>query len=80
MACSRCTVDNAYVGYYEILLEKIERFSDVSAYGITVCPTLMYIKLSTLTFRSSGNCCLHFSKKVLTSSPFLHYVEAGTSE
>lgn len=40
------------------------------------CPslTLTYIKLSTLTLRSSGNCCRHFSKNVLISSPFLHCV------
>lgn len=37
--------------------------------------TLMYIMLSTLIPRSSGNCCRHFSKKVLIESPFLHYRE-----
>lgn len=36
---------------------------------------LMYIRLSTEMPRSSGNCCLHFSKKLAISSPFLHWAE-----
>src|SRR5258708_20917758 len=32
----------------------------------------MYMRLSTLTPRSSGICCLHLSRKVAISSPFLH--------
>ena len=34
--------------------------------------TFTYMRLSTLTPRSSGNCCLHFSRNVAMSSPFLH--------
>ena len=35
--------------------------------------TLIYIKLSTLTLRNSGNCCLHFSRNDPMPSPFLHW-------
>ena len=34
--------------------------------------TLTYMRLSTFVPRSSGNCCRHFSKNMLISSPFLH--------
>lgn len=32
----------------------------------------MYMRLSTDTLRSSGNCCRHFSKKAAIVSPFVH--------
>lgn len=34
--------------------------------------SLMYMRLSTDTPRSSGNCCRHFSKNCAIESPFLH--------
>lgn len=34
--------------------------------------SLMYMRLSTDTPRSSGNCCRHFSRNCAIESPFLH--------
>jgi hypothetical protein len=39
---------------------------------LSACHTLIYMRLSTLIPRSSGNCALHFSKNVAILSPFLH--------
>ena len=47
-----------------------EIFPDVHQY----MRTFTYMRLSTLTLRSSGNCWRHFSRNVEIVSPFLHYV------